>query len=271
MYYVTDMTTATRYIELLDELAVEGKETFTTQEVEELGQLSPQAASNLLTRLVRRGMVDRVARGHYVMRPFGALGTRAAAEDITLAVGAVFAGKPHRIAYRSALDWHGLLEHPSRRIILAADKRPGLRQLSGRPLRVVLERPDHIEIGAVEAGHGARVSSLERALVESAARPALAGGIQVVAAALARARANPDTLEEMARVLGARSALHRLGSIADTLEIQPFADQLEPLSSIGRPIALDPELADEADGWRDDKWGVDWPFPAEELEETVRR
>ena len=215
--------------------------------------------------------VDRVARGHYVMRPFGALGTRAAAEDITLAVGAVFSGKPHRIAFRSALDWHGLLEHPSRRIVLAADKRPGLRELSGRPLKVVLERHDRIEIGAIDAGHGARVSSLERVLVESATRPALAGSIQVVASALARARANPDALEEIARVLGARSALHRLGSIAETLEIQPFADRLEPLSSIGRPIPLDPELADAVDGWRDDKWGVDWPFPAEELKEMVRR
>ena len=87
------MITAPRYIELLDELAVEGKETFTTQDIEELGHLSPQAASNLLTRLVRRGLVDRVARGRYAMRPFGALGTRAAAEDIALAVGAVFADK----------------------------------------------------------------------------------------------------------------------------------------------------------------------------------
>ena len=39
----------------------------------------------------------------------------------------------------------------------------------------------------------------------------------------------------------------------------------------GRPVSLDPELADETDGWRDEKWGVDWPFPAKELEETVRR
>ena|SRR2546426_1207457 len=265
------MITAPRYIELLDELAVEGKETFTTQDIEELGHLSPQAASNLLTRLVRRGLVDRVARGRYAMRPFGALGTRAAAEDIALAVGAVFADKPHRIAYRSALDWHGLLEHPSRRIVIAADKRPGLKQLSGRPLRVVLERPERVEIGAIDAGHGARVSSLERALIESAARPALAGGIQVVAAALARANANPDVLEGIARALGARTALHRLGSIAETLEIHPVADRLEPLSSIGRPIQLDPEFTDAASGWRDDKWGVDWPFPAEELEETVRR
>src|SRR5712691_671254 len=115
------MTAAPRYIELLDELAVKGKETFTTRDVEELGQLSPQAASNLLTRLVDRGLVDRVARGRYALRPFGALGTRAAAEDIALAVGAGFAGKAHRIAYRSALDWHGLLDHPARQIVVAVD------------------------------------------------------------------------------------------------------------------------------------------------------
>lgn len=271
MYYVTVMATKNRYIELLDELALEGKEVFTTHDVQELGQFSPQAASNLLTRLVHQGLVDRVARGRYVLRPFGALGTRAVAEDVALAVGAAFIGKPHRIAYRSALDWHGLLDHPSRQIVVATDKRPGLRQLSGRPLRVVLEQPDRIELGAIDAGHGARVSSLERALVESAARPGLAGGIHVVAGALARARANPDALGEIAQALGARSALHRLGSIAERLDVHPFADQLEPLSSIGRAVPLDPELADDADGWRDDKWGVDWPFPAEELEESVRR
>jgi predicted 3-demethylubiquinone-9 3-methyltransferase (glyoxalase superfamily) len=82
---------------------------------------------------------------------------------------------------------------------------------------------------------------------------------------------NPDALEEVAQTLGARTALHRLGSIAETLDVQPVADQLAPMSSIGRPVPLDPELSDEADGWRDDKWGVDWPFAAEELEEIVRR
>lgn len=264
------MVASLRSLELLDELATEGKEAFTTRDVIERGHLSPQAASNLLTRLVRLGLVDRVARGRYVIRPFGALGTRAASEDIALAVGAVFAQKPHRIAYRSGLDWHGLLEHPSRGITVAAHRRPNLRELSGRPLRVVIERLEWVEIGAIDAGHGARVSSLERVLIESSARPRLAGGISVVATTLARARPNADALEAMARVLGARSALHRLGSIAQALAIHPLADRLEPLSSVGRPVPLDPELADLAGGWRDDRWGVDWPFPAEELEEAVR-
>jgi predicted transcriptional regulator of viral defense system len=271
VYSKIAVSTSTRYLELLDELAREGKDAFTTHDVAERGQLSPQGASNLLTRLVDRGLVDRVARGHFVMRPFGALGTRAAAEDITLAVGAVFGGKPHRIAYRSALDWHGLLEHPSRRIILAVDKKPGLRELSGRQLRLVLEQADRVGIGAIDAGHGGRVSSLERALVESAARPALAGGIQVVATALARAKPDTGALEEIARSLGARTAFHRLGSIAKTLDLRPLGQQLTPMSSIGRPIPLDPAHTDSVEGWRDEKWGVDWPFPASELEETVRR
>jgi len=261
----------TRYLDLLDELAAEDKESFTTHDVEQLGGLSPQAASNLLTRLVRRGLIDRVARGHFVLRPFGALGTRAAADDITLAVGAVFGGRPHRISYRSALDWHGLLDHPSRRIVLAVDKRPGLRELSGRPLRLVLEQTDHVEIAAIDAAHRARVSSLERALLESAARPALAGGVTAVTTALARARPDAGALEGLARSLGARSAFHRLGSLAETLELRPLADQLSPLSSIGRPIPLDPTHTGDAQGWRDEKWGVDWPFAASELEETVRR
>ncbi len=32
-----------------------------------------------------------------------------------------------------------------------------------------------------------------------------------------------------------------------------------------------PTHASDAGGWRDEKWGVDWPFAASELEETVRR
>ena len=160
-----------RTAQLLDDLAADGKEAFTTADIEQYAKLSPQAASNMLSRLVALGLVDRVARGRYVLRPFGALGTRAVTQDIALAVGAVFSGRRHRIAYRSALEWHGLLEHPSRTIVLAVTCRPSLRELSGRPLRSVVERPGRIEVGAIPAGHGACVSSVERTILESAARP----------------------------------------------------------------------------------------------------
>jgi predicted transcriptional regulator of viral defense system len=270
VYAALHMSPGGRAAQLLDDLAADGKEAFTTADIEQLGELSPQSASNMLSRLVDLGIVDRVTRGHYVLRPFGALGTRAAAQDVALAVGAAFGGRSHRIAYRSALDWHGLLEHPSRSIVLAVTSRPSLRELSGRRLTVVVERPDRIEVGAESAGHRARVSSVERAILESAARPALAGGIQVVATTLARAPIDAEKLESISKSLGARTALHRLGSIAETLELESLKAKLAPLSSVGRVIQLDPE-ADKDHGWLDTRWGVQWPFSADELAQVVRR
>ncbi len=117
------------------------------------GRIEPPDATRR-SRLARSRCSRTLGRHAALRRP---LGTRAAAEDITLAVGAVFGGRPHRIVYRSALDWHGLLEHPSRRIVLAVDKRPGLRELSGRPLRLVLEQAEQIELAAIDAGHQARL------------------------------------------------------------------------------------------------------------------
>jgi predicted transcriptional regulator of viral defense system len=227
-------------LSILDELAAAGKEAFTSHDFQAVSGQSPQAASNTLGRLIEQGLVDRVARGRYAIRPLGALGTRAVTEDTALAVGSVFAGKAHRIAFRSALDWHGLLLHPTREIIVAAPGRLRTRDLGGRPLRVVVETPERLRIGAIDAGFGAQVSSVERALIECASRPSLAGGVQILATALAMARVGPDSLEEMARALDARSALHRLGSIAEALELDPLAHELEPLSTVGNVISLVP-------------------------------
>jgi len=93
----------------------------------------------MLSRLVAPGLVDRLARGRYAIRPIGALGTRAASEDVALAVAATFDRQPHRIAYRSALDHHGLIDHPSREIIVALDRSTSTKHVSGRRLRTVLE------------------------------------------------------------------------------------------------------------------------------------
>ncbi|HVB53574.1 MAG TPA: MarR family transcriptional regulator, partial [Candidatus Acidoferrales bacterium] len=62
-----------RSLKVLDRLAVEGRTAFTTAEVRSALKLSPQATSNLLSRLAVEGLVDRVAGGRYVLRPIGAL------------------------------------------------------------------------------------------------------------------------------------------------------------------------------------------------------
>ena len=256
-----------RDLVLVDGLLAAGSNIFETADVAARLNLSAQATSNLLTRLVRQGLVDRVARGRYAIRQLGTLGTRAASEDIALAVAAAFQGRPHRIAFRSALDHHGLLVYPSREVIVATDTSTSLSMISGRPTRIVIETSERLGIRAVAAGHGARVSSVERALLESAARPGLAGGIDAVASALSLADVDPDALMQLARELGLRAGLHRLGSLATVLQMEELASCLRPLTASGRVVSLDPEYPSDASpgAWRHAEWGVHWPYPASEL------
>jgi predicted transcriptional regulator of viral defense system len=91
-------------LDLLDDLAAEERVAITTAEVRRRLEMSEQSASNLMTRLVEAGFLDRVARGIFAPRPLGQLGTRAASEDIALAVAAAFATEPHLRA-DSTLVW----------------------------------------------------------------------------------------------------------------------------------------------------------------------
>jgi predicted transcriptional regulator of viral defense system len=259
-----------RTLQLLDDKLTVGQTGLTTREVRERLGLSPQAASNLLTRWREAGLVDRVAPGHYAIRQLGLLGTRAASEDVALAVGAFFAGKAHRIAYRSALDYHGLLTHPARTIQVACPREVTVKQLSGRPLQTIIEPGRTVLVSAEEAGHGARVSSLERSLLDGAARMDLIGGADVLAEALSAAQPDSAVLQRLAQEIGAAAALRRIGSLADQLPIPALSGQLHPLAPLKSDIALEPRNPPGGgQPFRDRKWRVVWAQAPSEIAEGL--
>jgi predicted transcriptional regulator of viral defense system len=256
---------------VIDELVAQGRETFETRDVRALTGQSPQATSNLLGRMVGDGLVERVARGRYAIRPFGVLGTRAASEDVTLAVAAAFPRVEHRLAYGSALDFHGLLEHPYREIVVALASTTSLTEISGRPLRSVIETDTRLSIGAVRSDHGTLISSVERALLESAARPSLAGGISTVASALVAAEPDAHEIARLARALRLRAGLQRLGSLASALKVTAVATYLEPFAYALPPACLEPDRPVRHIRWKDPTWHVEWPYEIDELEAVVRQ
>lgn len=261
---------AMKSLELLDELAAEGLSTFSARDVRERLGLSSASTANLLARLQARGLVDRVARGRYAMRQIGLLGTSAASEDMTLAVGALFGERPHRIAYRSALDLLGLLTHPSRTIQVASLDRVRIKTLSGRPFQNVIERENTVGIGAKREGT-AWVSDLERALLDAASRPSLAGGVSALAESMAGGGADAERIMEYAKRLGAGAAIRRLGSVADALEVRELAGRLRPLTTPQSDLDLEPGAVRDEDAWRDRVWHVRWPVSQREVLEVVRR
>jgi predicted transcriptional regulator of viral defense system len=205
-----------------------------------------------------------VSRGHYAIRPLGRLGTSAAAEDTALAVAAVFSDRPHRIAYRSALTHHGLLVRPSRVIQVACSDQVRIAELADRPVDVVRERSGTVAVGSVSAGHGASVSTVERALLDGARRSDLIGGLGVLGDALDTAFSDLDVqeLRSFAKQLGAVPALRRLASLARILELDDLAQQLlEGVHVPKTPIPADSCQPGPRE-WEDSAAGVIWSTPA---------
>ena len=253
----------------MDELVGEGLVQFTTsQAAARLGK-STAATGNLMQRLVRDGLVDRVRRGHYAIRQLGTLGTDAAAENVLLAVSAGFGYVPHRVAYRTALDQLDLLAHPSRTIQVALTRPTRSETLSGRPLVVVEEPELSLNVGA-RSQDGVYISDLERALLDAAARPELVGGDAILAEAIGAAASkgvDAARLTSYALALSWGAALRRIGSIADTLRIRGLSEQLAPLAKPTSDLDLEPGQA--ASTYRDSKWWVRWGHPPSELQNVV--
>jgi predicted transcriptional regulator of viral defense system len=254
-----------RGLELLNRLTREGRTAVSAAEIRAMLGLSPQATSNLLGRLVRSGLVERVAAGRYAIRQLGSLGTAAAWDDVGSAVAALFTAHPHRIGFLTALDHHGLLVRPVRPVQVASPFRPRVKALSSRPLRVVRESAATVTVGTEPLGPS-RIATVERALVDTASRPQLTGGATRLAEALAAA--TPTTgLRDLSLQIEAGAAYRRIGSIASTLSL-PIANGLEPLP--WRTLVELDRRARGDRGWVDSTWGVAWPYPSAELEAVIR-
>lgn len=250
---------------LVNGIMAKDKSTFTFDEARQYLERSSGATANVLRRLRNAGLVDRVRHGHYAIRSFGMLDIPAAVEDTSLAVGAAFKHRVHRIGYRSALDEHSLITHPTRSIHVAAAASIRAKSLWVRPLHVVLEPKHIIGIGAKKLGES-WVSDLERTLLDCAHRPNLVGGVGILVEAvyMAQADVDVDKLMRYARTLNWASAIRRIGSLADALEMENLSNALKPIRPVRSDLELEPGCEDRI-VWRDHRWHLRWRCRVDEL------
>jgi len=258
----------TRQLELIDTLLSEGRNEFTFEDARDRLKVSTEATANFLTRLSKKGLVDKLARGHYAIRPLGALGTSLASEDLGSAIGAAFEGREHRIAYLSALGELGVLSHPVRTIYVACTEPVRFSAVSHRPLRLVTEKPETIYLEA-EAVKNSWRSSLERALFECALRVDLIGGAERLADAIASGSQDSDSVRiaRLAKNFGARglAAERRLASIATALQLPlTLAPEVGKQQQV---IRLDPQ--DDRVAWTDARFRVAWNTTIDELQAVI--
>lgn len=257
-----------RQLDLVNTLVAQGREAFTFEDAKTVLGVSAPATANALHRLGQQGLVDRLSRGHYAIRPLGLLGTSTATDDLGMAVAAAFEGREHRIGYLSALSELGLLTHPARTVQVACTGQVRITKVSSRQLRAVIERGETIHLGAERTGPAWR-SGLERALFDCALRVDLAGGSERLAEAVASGGtdAAPARLAQIAEAFGPRgfAAVRRIASLAHVLELPlPLAPAVEPRQPV---VRLDP--SDGRREWVDTKFRVAWNVTADELRGVV--
>jgi len=178
------------------------------------------AARAVASALVRKGVLQRVGRGLYLVRPFRSL-LRPTRPSSPFVLGVLLHSEPYYLGGRWALAHHGLTgqQVPSRLDAFVTRRRPS-RAVAGARVRFHVLPRRFIEHGVTSVdieGIPIQVSDLERTLLDMLDHPRMVGGVrravELFLDGLPRARL--DALVHLAIEVSRSCTCQRLGSILD--------------------------------------------------------
>ncbi len=243
-------------------LEAEGRELVPLSEIRKLAHVSPGFARKLAHELVRRGWLQRVRRGVYLLNPSGR-GPDAIPDLDPLRLGSHLVD-PYYFGYSTAAELHGLLPQASRVYFLVTTARRTLAKQSESRYRIVRVKPAHFFGTATLVRRGASivVSDPERTLLDCLNRPELAGGLAGVVQilSLAKPHLDWDRFGSYLRRFGNRSLILRAGYLAERVRPSVRVPTSWIRTQVARPgepfVPLDRAIPHGRTGPRDDRWHV---------------
>lgn len=211
-----------REAEFLAVMAGSGREVFTIEQATAFWG-SGQSVRNSLAYLEKKGWLERLERGKYLIIPLSAGPEREWSED-PLAIG-TFLVPDGGAAYWSAVrHWGWTTQLPRTQFFITPSRRFRSRSVVlGVPYVFVTMKPDRV-FGFAEEWSGSlriRVTDRERTVVDILDRPDLAGGIAEVSDALKEAWPQLDhaRLWDCVVRFGSGTVPKRLGFLAEHLAL----------------------------------------------------
>jgi len=254
--------------DLLTEMTRQGKRIFTFKDAVRAYGSSGQSLRELLSTLVKRGWLQRVEKGKYLILPFEAGREREWTEHEFIIASYLI--QPYYIGFRSALNYYGYTEQVSRTVFIASTRRKlkSSLEISGVTYRFVSISERKL-FGAKQIsidGYQVNISEPEKTIVDCLDQLRYCGGISEVAKALWYGRDELDLVKmaEYSRRNGNRAASQRLGYLIEMLGLktEKAADIL--LQSISKRYAALDTLS-EPKGKYIDRWKVIVNVPDDEL------
>lgn len=228
-------------------LEAEGAVELTVAGIQDRAGISRVFARKVAHDLVRKGWLQRLGRGRYLLSP-SRHGPDAIADTDPLRFGSRLVS-PYYFGFATAAELHGLLPQASRVYYLVTPRRsghvgPGVARF--RRVHVPSRRFFGFE-SMVRRGETLSVSDVERTVLDCLARPDLSGGLGGAAKVIASAGRRMDwaRLARYLHRLAERSLALRLGFLVESLRptVRPppgWLDRLsarpgEPYVPLGRP------------------------------------
>lgn len=245
-----------------------------TDVVEAIG-VSREYARTLVSRLERKGWLQRLTSGRY--EPLlGSSGGWPAPDPWAVLDGWA---RPYYVSFASAAHELGLTPDRPGEVQVAtvtgAALPPRMAEMGVqlvRLRRLTLEGSEE----RVLHGHTVRVATIERCLVDCATHLDLAGGVLGLSRMLARAHESAVDWDRVIELAGALprggEAMRRIGALLEILDLEIPAQFSEHTDGKRmRPTQLDTLRGSTGDGPMLDKWGVTLNVSPEAIREEVRR
>ena len=209
---------------------------------------SESALKELLSDMVRRGLLMRLKKGMYHIIPYEQ-DAEAFMPDWHLVASHLAKETKHYIGYYSALQIHNLITQPSlkEQIVVAKQMRPSTLQIKQTTFQFIYHNEKHF-FGSkkiwIDSYHKVECSDLEKTFVDCLFKPEYAGGIVEIGKALhsSKDKIKFDKLLEYTQRFGSQAVIKRLGFLLETLEIK--SGITSKLQKVKTPsyILLDTEL-----------------------------
>jgi predicted transcriptional regulator of viral defense system len=244
-----------------------------SEAVTALPHSSESALKELLSDMVKRGLLMRLKKGLYYIIPYEQEADTFM-PDWHLIAAYLTKGTDHYIGYYSALQIHNLITQPSlkEQIVVAKQTRPSTLNIKNVTFQFIYHNKNHF-FGSkkiwIDSFNKVKCSDLEKTLVDCLFKPDYAGGIVEVARAIytSKDKIKYDKLLEYTQRYKSQAVIKRLGFLLETLDIETGIIKQLQKAKTDSYVRLDTELPKS--GKMISRWSIQQNLETETIKSAI--
>ncbi len=258
---------------LITQLKKANRNIFRIKDAQSVLNKNAKAAVDFLSELVKRGIISRLKPGLFLIIPLEA--DKNYLENRYVVARELVGPHNYYISHYSAMAIHGLTTQPVLNVFITSSARRQDRLISGVEFIFLYARPYTffgIEDKWITKQEKAKVSDLEKTIIDALIRPELCGGILEIARGiwLRKHSLNYQRLLNYCGRIKVKAAVKRLGFIFQTLDLggENIAAKLKScIQDSMAYVLLDPTLKKQ--GKYLSRWRLLINFNPEELKSAI--